>query len=204
MKNTILLLLTMLTISCSSQVDEEIIEMDNEEVAVLGAGCFWCVEAVFTELIGVVSVTSGYTGGDVVNPTYQEVCSGQTGHVEVAKIIFDSTVISYQEILEVFWQTHNPTTLNKQGYDEGTQYRSAIFYTSEHQKEIAVHFKEQLNKSGAWENPIITEINPFGEFYHAEDYHQNYYALNGEKQYCKSVIQPKMEKFRKAFSDKLK
>lgn len=204
MKNTILLLLTMLTISCSSQVDEEIIEMDNEEVAVLGAGCFWCVEAVFTELIGVVSVTSGYTGGDVVNPTYQEVCSGQTGHAEVAKIIFDSTVISYQEILEVFWQTHNPTTLNKQGYDEGTQYRSAIFYSSEHQKEIAVHFKEQLNKSGAWENPIITEINPFGEFYHAEDYHQNYYALNGEKQYCKSVIQPKMEKFRKAFSDKLK
>jgi peptide-methionine (S)-S-oxide reductase len=174
------------------------------DTATFGAGCFWCVEAVFTELKGVISVTSGYAGGTVKNPSYKEVCNGTTGHAEVARIVFDPAVIGFDELLEVFWQTHDPTTLNQQGNDIGTQYRSAIFYHNEEQRRQAEHYKAELDKSGAWDKPIVTEIAPLGTFYPAEDYHQNYYALNGEQSYCQYVIRPKVEKFRKAFASKLK
>lgn len=178
-------------------------EMSREK-ATLGAGCFWCVEAVFTELNGVVSVEPGYAGGNVVNPSYKEVCTGETGHAEVAKIVFDPTIISFKELLEIFWKTHDPTTLNRQGNDIGTQYRSVIFYDNETQSEIATHYKEELDRSGAWPNPIVTEISELTNFYPAEDYHKNYFAEHGDEMYCKFVIQPKVEKFKKAFSTKLK
>jgi len=170
----------------------------------LGAGCFWCVEAVFLELKGVVSVTSGYMGGHVKNPSYKEVCTGRTGHAEVAQVVFDPAVISLDELLEVFWMTHDPTTLNRQGADVGTQYRSAVFYHREDQGELARRYKDALDRSGAFEAPIVTEIVPASEYYVAEDYHQNYYALNGEQGYCRMVIRPKLEKFRKVFADRLR
>lgn len=172
--------------------------------AVFGAGCFWCVEAVFQELKGVESVESGYMGGTVDNPTYQEVCTGRTGHAEVAKITYDPNVVSFKELLEVFWKTHDPTTLNQQGADVGTQYRSAIFYMNEEQKELAEKYKKRLNESGAFSAPIVTEITKASIFYPAENYHQDYYSLNPNQGYCRYVIQPKVEKFRKAFADKLK
>lgn len=174
------------------------------DTATLGAGCFWCVEAVFQRLKGVVSVKSGYSGGFVKNPAYKEVCMGVTGHAEVAQIVFDKDSISFDEILEVFWKTHDPTTLNQQGADIGTQYRSAVFYHSEEQKLLAEKYKEALNKSGAFHAPVITEITAFKAFYPAEDYHQNYYNQNGTEGYCRYVIQPKIEKFEKVFKDKLK
>jgi peptide-methionine (S)-S-oxide reductase len=174
------------------------------DTATLGAGCFWCVEAVFQELEGVKKVTSGYSGGQKPNPTYKEVCSGETGHAEVAQIIYDPSKISYDELLSVFWQTHDPTTMNRQGHDEGSQYRSVIFYHNEKQKELAEKYKNELNASGAWAKPVITEISPLKAFYPAEDYHQNYYNQNGDQPYCTYVIQPKLEKFRKVFKDKLK
>lgn len=170
----------------------------------LGAGCFWCVEAVFTELKGVKSVISGYMGGHVKNPSYREVCNGTTGHAEVAQLVYDPQVIGYEGILEVFWQTHDPTTLNRQGADVGTQYRSAIFYHNEEQRRIAEMYKQKLDASGAFRAPIVTEITAASTFYPAEDYHQNYYALNGEQGYCQMVIRPKLDKFRKVFADKLK
>lgn len=172
--------------------------------AVFGAGCFWCVEAVFQELKGVKSVESGYMGGHVDNPTYQQVCTGITGHAEVAKITYNPNVVSFKELLEVFWKTHDPTTLNQQGADVGTQYRSAIFYMNQEQKELAEKYKMRLNESGAFSAPIVTEIAKAGKFYPAENYHQNYYSLNPNQGYCRYVIQPKVEKFRKAFADKLK
>jgi peptide methionine sulfoxide reductase msrA/msrB len=174
------------------------------ETATFGAGCFWCVEAVFQELKGVISVTSGYAGGHVKNPSYKEVCYGTTGHAEVAQIVYDPSVTSYDELLEVFWQTHDPTTLNRQGADEGTQYRSVIFYHNDTQKERAEYYKQELDASGAWDRPIVTEISPLPTFYPAEDYHQNYYSTNPEQGYCRAVIRPKVEKFRKVFADKLK
>ncbi len=170
----------------------------------LGAGCFWCVEAVFQELKGVVSVTSGYMGGHVKNPSYKEVCNGTTGHAEVAQVVYDPNVITVDEILEVFWQTHDPTTLNRQGADVGTQYRSAIFFHNEQQRSRAEFYKEKLDKSGAFRAPIVTEITPASTFYVAENYHQDYYAQNGEQGYCQMVIRPKLEKFRKVFADKLR
>lgn len=174
------------------------------DTATLGAGCFWCVEAVFTELKGVIRVTSGYAGGSVKAPTYKEVCTGTTGHAEVARIVYDPGVITFDELLEVFWQTHDPTTLNSQGNDHGTQYRSVIFYHNPEQQAIAQRYKAELDKSGAWDAPIVTEIAPLTAFYPAEDYHQNYYALNGNQGYCQYVIRPKVEKFRKVFANKLK
>jgi peptide-methionine (S)-S-oxide reductase len=177
--------------------------MAKQEIATLGAGCFWCVEAVFQELKGVVSVIPGYSGGNIKNPAYREVCTGGTGHAEVAQITFDPEIISFKEILEVFWQTHNPTTLNRQGADVGTQYRSAVFYHDENQKEIAEHYKAELDKSGAFNDPIVTEISALVNFYEAEDYHHNYFKFNSEQPYCSMVIRPKLEKFRKAFSEKL-
>lgn len=174
------------------------------DTATLGAGCFWCVEAVFQRLNGVKSVSSGYSGGTIKNPSYREVCMGVTGHAEVAQIVYDPKVVSFAEILEVFWKTHDPTTLNQQGADRGTQYRSAIFYHSEEQKQLAEKYKSELDKSGAYPAPIVTEISAFTVFYPAEDYHQNYYNQNGGESYCRYVIQPKVEKFEKVFKDKLK
>lgn len=178
----------------------------NEElqVATLGSGCFWCTEAFFLKLNGVESVVSGYSGGKVKNPTYREVCTGLTGHAEVIQVKFNPKVISYEEIFEVFWNTHDPTTLNKQGADEGTQYRSAVFYHNEEQKKVAEQYKSQLDKSGVYKNRIVTEITPFSVFYPAEDYHQNYYALNPNQGYCQYVIRPKVEKFNKQYASKLK
>lgn len=176
----------------------------SNEVAVFGAGCFWCVEAVFQEVKGVQSVESGYTGGDYTNPTYKEVCSGQTGHAEVAKIVYNSEVVSFETLLAIFFKTHDPTTLNYQGADHGTQYRSAIFYTNSSQKEIAEKKIKQLNQVQAYPNPIVTEVSPLGAYYKAEKYHQNYFKSNPNQGYCRYVIQPKMEKFREVFKDQLK
>ncbi|MCG8608848.1 peptide-methionine (S)-S-oxide reductase MsrA [bacterium] len=174
------------------------------ETVTLGAGCFWCVEAIFMDLEGVEKVASGYAGGTVENPTYEQVCTGTTGHAEVVQVTFDSEVISFEEILYVFWRTHDPTTLNRQGADTGTQYRSAIFYHNEQQKLVAEKSKKETDESDLWPNPIVTEITPFSNFYPAENYHQNYFALNPNQPYCRAVIDPKVRKFRKAFSDKLK
>ncbi len=171
----------------------------------LGNGCFWCTEAVFQRLNGVLSVASGYSGGKLANPTYKEVCSGLTGHAEVIQITYDPGVVSLADILQVFFKTHDPTTLNRQGGDEGTQYRSAIFYRNEEQKKVAEEIKNGLDKSGAFNDPIVTEITPFSVFYKAEDYHQNYFNDNRNKNpYCQYVIVPKLEKFEKYFADKLK
>ena len=177
---------------------------EHMEVTTLGAGCFWCVEAIFQELKGVVKVESGYMGGQIKNPSYKEVCTGRTGHAEVAQISFDSSVISFQEILEVFWQTHDPTTLNRQGADVGTQYRSAIFYHNDEQKRVAEELKSKLNEANAFSNPIVTEIAELDTFYVAENYHQDYYKQNGEQGYCRMVIKPKLDKFHKVFQDKVK
>jgi peptide-methionine (S)-S-oxide reductase len=169
-----------------------------------GAGCFWCVEAIFSDLNGVEKVVSGYAGGSVKNPSYKEVCTGSTGHAEVCQILYNPEIITYQELLEVFWQVHDPTTLNRQGGDVGTQYRSAIFYHNEEQRKVAEEFKTTLNQEKVYPDPIVTEITAFTNFYPAEDYHQDYFELNGENPYCKSVVRPKVEKFRKVFNDKLK
>lgn len=177
---------------------------EGTEIALLGNGCFWCTEAVFQQLKGVHKVTSGYGGGHVENPTYEQVCEKNTGHAEAIEIVYDPNVITYDELLEVFWQTHDPTTLNRQGNDIGPQYRSVVFYLNESQKEKAEHYKAELNKSGAFSKPVVTAIEPFTNFYPAEDYHQNYYKLNGKAPYCYYVIKPKMEKFEKAFKHKLK
>jgi peptide-methionine (S)-S-oxide reductase len=174
------------------------------ETITLGAGCFWCVEAVFQELKGVISVTSGYMGGAVKDPTYKQVCTGTTGHAEVAQIVFDPAVITVDEVLEVFWQTHDPTTRDRQGADVGSQYRSAIFWHNEEQRSKAERYKTELDKSGAFRAPIVTEITEATTFYPAENYHQNYYELNGSQGYCQMVIRPKLEKFRKVFGEKLK
>jgi peptide-methionine (S)-S-oxide reductase len=177
---------------------------DSSQIATFGSGCFWCTEAIFLEINGVEKVESGYSGGKVKNPTYKEVCSGLTGHAEVIQVHYNPALISYDELLEIFWKTHDPTTLNRQGADEGTQYRSVIFYHNDEQKKAAEFYKEKLGKSGAYDDPIVTEISPATTFYKAEDYHQNYYALNGKAPYCSYVIQPKVDKFRKVFADKLK
>ena len=173
------------------------------ETIVVGAGCFWCVEAVFQELKGVLSVDSGYTGGHTKNPKYKEVCSGNTGHNEVAKEVFDPAIISLEQLLQVFWATHDPTTLNRQGYDVGTQYRSGIYYANDSQKAIATKSKSEMAPQ-IWEDPIVTEIEPFGDFYEAEDYHKDYYVLNPNYGYCRAIITPKVNKFRKQFRDQLK
>jgi len=176
----------------------------NMEIATLANGCFWCTEAIFQQLKGVEKVTSGYTGGNLKNPTYKEICTGNTGHAEGIQIEFDSNIISYQEILDVFFSTHDPTTLNRQGYDVGTQYRSAIFYNSEAQKEIAEAFIIALTNAHVFDNPIVTEITPLSVFYIAEDYHQNYYNNNKSQGYCQAVINPKLAKFIEKYQSKLK
>ena len=180
------------------------IPKEGMEKATLGAGCFWCVEAIYQSLKGVDAVVSGYMGGDVENPSYEAVCSGRTGHAEVCQIIFDPNEISYEEVLEAFWASHDPTTLNKQGADVGTQYRSAIFYHNEVQKKLAETSLEAAQSSGAWNDPVVTEITEASMFYKAEDYHQDYYSTNPNQRYCTYVINPKLEKFKKAFKEKLK
>ena len=176
----------------------------GSKIAVFAGGCFWCTEAIFNELKGVQQVVSGYTGGKVVNPTYEQVCSGKTGHAECTQIFYDPKQISFAELLEVFWMTHDPTTLNQQGADVGTQYRSAIFYTDEDQRQEALAYKAKLEKEKIWNDPIVTEITRFEKFYPAEKYHQEYYASNPNQGYCRIVITPKFEKFKKIFADKLK
>jgi peptide-methionine (S)-S-oxide reductase len=176
----------------------------QKETATFGNGCFWCTEAIFKSLKGVETVESGYSGGKVNNPTYREVCTGETGHAEVIQITFDPAVISFRELLEVFWETHDPTTLNRQGADVGTQYRSVIFYHSPQQKEMADKYKAELNRENVFSKPVVTEITNFDKFYKAENYHQDYYANNSTQGYCQMVIVPKLEKFRKVFKDKLK
>jgi peptide-methionine (S)-S-oxide reductase len=178
--------------------------MDNLQKATFGSGCFWCTEAIFENLNGVHSVVSGYAGGQVLDPTYEEVCSGTTGHAEVTQITYNPSLISFDELLEVFWKTHDPTTLNKQGNDVGPQYRSVIFYHNDEQKKLAEKYKSELDKSGAWDNPIVTEISPLTNYFPAENYHQDYYNNNPNQGYCAFVIAPKLEKFKKVFKDKLK
>jgi peptide-methionine (S)-S-oxide reductase len=174
------------------------------DTATFGTGCFWCTEAIFQQLEGVEKVTSGYSGGTVANPTYEQVCSKTTGHAECLNIMYDPKKISFDELLEVFWQTHDPTMLNRQGADVGTQYRSVIFYHNEEQRAKAAKYKTELDKSGAFDNPIVTTLEPFTVFYPAEDYHQNYYNNNTGQGYCQFVIRPKVEKFEKVFKSKLK
>lgn len=176
----------------------------NLEKATFGEGCFWCTEAVFERVEGVHSVVSGYAGGTVKDPTYKLVCDGNTGHAEVVQVSYDPAIVSYDELLEIFFKTHDPTTLNRQGADVGTQYRSVIFYHNDDQKKKAEYYKNELDKSGAWDKPIVTEISPLNNFYLAEDYHQNYFENNPNQGYCAFVIGPKVEKFEKVFKDKLK
>jgi peptide-methionine (S)-S-oxide reductase len=198
-------------VSCNQSPTQNIAMSDEiipagvkTDTATFGTGCFWCTEAVFQELKGVLKVTSGYSGGTVKNPSYEEVCSGTTGHAECLQIIYDPKVISFDELLEVFWEAHDPTTLNRQGNDVGTQYRSVIFYHDAEQKKKAEEYKAKLDKSRAYNNPIVTEITPFSRFYAAENYHQDYYRLHGSQPYCSFVIRPKVEKFEKVFKNRLK
>jgi peptide-methionine (S)-S-oxide reductase len=178
--------------------------MSKNEVAVFGGGCFWCTEAIFQQLKGVVSVSPGYAGGHKLNPTYNEVSTGMTGHAEVTKIEFDPSIIPYEDLLEIFMHLHDPTTLNRQGYDVGSQYRSIILYTNEQQKKIAEKVLLALNASKEFKRPIVTEIKPLEKFYEAEDYHKNYYANNMDKPYCQLIISPKLTHLRQKYSAKLK
>lgn len=192
------------------KMNQENVKVENmaeelvNSVATLAAGCFWCVEAVFQKLKGVEKVESGYMGGTIKNPTYKDVCTGQTGHAEVCQISFNPTIISFEELLEVFWKTHDPTTLNRQGGDIGTQYRSAVFYHDAAQKQIAENIKNDLGQSGAFNAPIVTSFEEVSVFYKAENYHQDYFNLNGHNPYCQMVVKPKVEKFMKVFSDRIK
>lgn len=173
------------------------------KTATFGGGCFWCVEAIFQKVEGVKSVVSGYSGGHVDNPSYKEVTGGRTGHAEVVQITYDPDKVTFDELLEIFWKTHDPTTPNRQGNDVGPQYRSVVFYHDDEQKLLAEKYKEELDKASIYSNPIVTEIVPFTKFYKAEDYHQNYFNQNSNQPYCAYVIQPKIEKFRKVFKDKI-
>lgn len=186
------------------QRDKHMSATENLDTATLAGGCFWCIEAIFQQVDGVVNVKSGYMGGKIANPTYREVCSGLTGHAEVVQIVYDPKKVSFAKLLEVFFTVHDPTSLNRQGADVGTQYRSAIFYHSPDQKRIAETIIAKLNASGSWKGPIVTEITPFKTFYVAEDYHQNYFNDNKRQPYCQMVIQPKMEKFSKVFKEIIK
>jgi len=178
--------------------------MQNLEIATFGGGCFWCIEAVFQELRGVVKVESGFSQGHVKNPSYKEVCAGITGHNEVIKVHFNSNEVSFVEILEVFFTVHDPTTLNRQGNDVGTQYRSGIYYHNLEQQQLAIELIEKLNQSGAYNSKIVTEVEKAEEFYKAEDYHQNYFSENGSQPYCAMVVKPKVDRFKRVFANKVK
>jgi peptide-methionine (S)-S-oxide reductase len=198
MKKIILILLSVLALN---QVHAQ---GKKTEKATFGMGCFWCTEAIFQRLKGVTAVKSGYEGGRLANPTYEEVCTGATGHAEVLEITYNPMVITYDELLEVFWKSHDPTTLNRQGADSGTQYRSVVFYHNAEQKDLASKYKAELNKKNAFGKPVVTAIEAAKPFYVAENYHQNYYLKNGSEPYCRAVILPKMQKLEKIFKDKLK
>jgi peptide-methionine (S)-S-oxide reductase len=187
-----------------SQIKTNIPMAQDLDTTTFGAGCFWCVESIFQNVTGVESVTSGYMGGHIENPTYEDVCTGKSGHAEVCKIIYDKNKVSYPELLEIFWSTHDPTTLNRQGSDAGTQYRSVIFYHTDEQKKYAQEYKKKIDTSGMYDRPIVTEISPADKFYPAEKYHQNYYNLNRDKPYCTFVIRPKLDKFHNLFPSKVK
>ncbi|MCC7232470.1 MAG: peptide-methionine (S)-S-oxide reductase MsrA [Bacteroidia bacterium] len=209
--SAVLYLMTLMISGCKGNTDQNhpiYKSMEQHpavtDTATFGAGCFWCTEAQFQLLNGIISVTSGYSGGNVKNPSYREVCTGRTGHAEVSQIVYDTSKISYEELLEAFWKAHDPTQLNRQGNDTGTQYRSVIFYHNEKQRLLAEQYKKLLDASGAFDAPIVTEIVPFTAFYKAEDYHQNYFNENGEQPYCRFVVAPKVEKFKKVFKGKLK
>jgi peptide-methionine (S)-S-oxide reductase len=179
-------------------------QQNNTEVATLGGGCFWCLEAVYDQLKGVISVESGYSNGHVANPTYRQVCNGNTGHAEVVRVTFDPSLVSFRELLEIFFTIHDPTTLNRQGADIGTQYRSGIFFHSPEQEKIAHEVINELNQAKLWSNPIVTEVTPVDNYSVAEDYHQEYFAHNGGQPYCQVVVAPKVAKFRKQYFEKLK
>lgn len=204
------LMLTFLStsvISCAqpqAKKNNVIMTTAKSDTITLGGGCYWCVEAIYQQLKGVEKVISGFSGGSIKNPSYREVCEGTTGHAEVVQIVYHPEVISFKDLLEVFFTVHDPTTLNRQGADVGTQYRSAIFYHTDEQKSIAEDIIKRLNASGAFYSPIVTEVKPFTAFYAADAYHQNYYNDNGSQPYCQLVIRPKVEKFQKVFHDKLK
>jgi peptide-methionine (S)-S-oxide reductase len=214
MKTSLAILLISITFSACGQnkpaaANKQTTKMNNKDlsnldIATFGGGCFWCVEAVFQLMNGVDTVISGYSGGKIENPTYKQISTGTTGHAEVIQIYFNPEIVSYEELLEVFFNTHDPTTLNRQGNDVGTQYRSVIFYHSEKQKEIAEAYKQQIEQSGTFNNPIVTEISALQKFYVAEDYHQNYYNLNSNQSYCAYVVRPKVDKFKKLYKDKMK
>lgn len=204
MKSAVWITAACLIVMQASGQPSKTMESTELKTVTFGAGCFWCTEAVFLSVKGVTKVVSGYSGGKVKNPTYREVCSGLTGHAEVTQITYDPKQVSYTDLLEIFWNTHDPTTLNRQGADEGTQYRSVIFYNDESERKIAEAYKKQLDESHVYKNPIVTEISPLTNFYPAEDYHQNYYALNPNQGYCQYVIRPKVEKFKSHFASKLK
>jgi peptide-methionine (S)-S-oxide reductase len=178
--------------------------MSKQEFAVLGGGCFWCTEAIYGRVKGVLSAIPGYAGGETESPTYSEVCSGKTGHAEVVRVEFDPEIITYEEILEIFWHAHDPTTLNRQGNDIGTQYRSIILYADDEQKELAQSSLKTADTSGMFSQPIVTQIEPLGEFYPAEDYHHDYFANNPNQPYCRAIISPKVQHFMRDFSAKLK
>lgn len=199
-----------LAIACSGKAGSEKSEQETLPITMetktglldtvyFGAGCFWCVDAIFREVKGVLSVESGYAGGDIARPTYREVCSGLTGHAEVCRILYDTSIVEFKVLLEVFWKTHDPTTLNRQGADVGTQYRSVIFYLSERQRQEAERYKAELDAARIWKDPIVTAIEPFRNYYPAEEYHQDYFARNSNAAYCQFVIVPKLEKYRKVF-----
>jgi len=210
----LIFLLTAGLISCSNvqsssetrNEEQNAIKMNtiNTDTATFAAGCFWCVEEQLKQLKGVEKVISGYTGGKLKNPTYNEVCSGLTGHTEACNVIFNPEIITYDELLAAFFQTHDPTQLNRQGNDVGTQYRSAIFYHNEEQKKLADYYIQKLNEEEVYTSPIVTEVSPYSVFYEAEEYHQDYYENNSQKPYCQMVIKPKLDKFRKVFKEKLK
>ena len=188
----------------NKKMNEEKVNMTGMETITFGAGCFWCVEAVFQQIEGVVKVESGYSNGQAKNPSYKEVCTGNTGHAEVVQVTFDPKKVSFDTILEIFWKTHDPTTLNRQGGDAGTQYRSGVYYSNEAQKVAAESWLKKLNDEHVFPNPIVTEIKALSNYSKAEDYHQDYYDLNGHNPYCQVVIKPKMDKLQKTFKDKLK
>lgn len=202
----ILLLLPVALYSSHKFKNTETMNNNNEsyQTATIGGGCFWCIEAIYNQVNGVISANSGYSGGKIKNPTYREVSSGMTSHAEVIQIVFDPDVITYHDILTIFFHIHDPTTLNRQGADVGTQYRSVIFYHDEGQKAVAKLVIQETEDQKLWEAPLVTELSPLGEFYVAEDYHQNYFENNPNATYCTFVISPKMEKFRKNFKDYLK
>ena len=220
MKQQIISLLSILIFMSSCEAQESKIKnkevyqtMDSKEklnkikmidTLTIGGGCFWCVEAQLQQLNGILTVKSGYAGGQTKNPTYKEVCTGLTGHAEVIQVTFDNSIITIDEVLAAFWQAHDPTQLNRQGNDVGTQYRSVIFYRNDEQKKIAEDYKQKLNAENVYDKPVVTEISPLEKFYGAEDYHQDYYNQNASQGYCQYVIAPKLDKFRKVFKDKLK